>query len=154
MKFTVLASGPATRRPMPIPGSRSKLQFRPQLPFGILRPRSHIRLPLVPRHLKIAQWLSPTCRRYPGNLQAQQPIPQPWPMSILLSQHHLLLIRVQHHAKCKRSAYKTPYSSYKCAILTFRPHSSAGTVNLFYWPTDQPYDYPTTHFDEHLDYTL
>ncbi|KAJ5768200.1 hypothetical protein N7533_000783 [Penicillium manginii] len=31
---------------------------------------------------------------------------------------------------------------------------SAGTVNLFYWPTDQPYDYPTTHFDEHLDYTL
>ncbi|OQE25103.1 hypothetical protein PENSTE_c006G07796 [Penicillium steckii] len=31
---------------------------------------------------------------------------------------------------------------------------SAGTVNLFYWPTDQPYEYPTTHFDSHLDYTF
>ncbi|KAI2626548.1 hypothetical protein GGR54DRAFT_475754 [Hypoxylon sp. NC1633] len=31
---------------------------------------------------------------------------------------------------------------------------SAGTVNLFFWPTDNTYTYPATYVDEALDYTF
>jgi len=31
---------------------------------------------------------------------------------------------------------------------------SVGTVNLFFWPTDRPYTYPSTYFDASLDYTF
>ncbi|KAJ5611394.1 hypothetical protein N7510_008113 [Penicillium lagena] len=31
---------------------------------------------------------------------------------------------------------------------------SAGTVNLFFWPTNEPYTYPSTYVDTHLDYTF
>jgi hypothetical protein len=34
------------------------------------------------------------------------------------------------------------------------PHSSAETVNLYYWPSNRPYSYPTTYVDPELDYTL
>jgi len=31
---------------------------------------------------------------------------------------------------------------------------SAGTVNLYFWPTDRPYTYPSTYVDKSLDYTF
>ncbi|EOO00295.1 hypothetical protein UCRPA7_4190 [Phaeoacremonium minimum UCRPA7] len=31
---------------------------------------------------------------------------------------------------------------------------SAGTVNLYFWPTDRPYSYPTTYVDTNLGYTF
>lgn len=32
--------------------------------------------------------------------------------------------------------------------------SSAETVNLYFWPTNRPYTYPSTYVDEKLGYTL
>ncbi|KAJ5966405.1 hypothetical protein N7481_013119 [Penicillium waksmanii] len=60
------------------------------------------------------------------------------------------------------TTYSTTLTYEQSSITTSPPPNpcptsckvSAGTVNLFYWPTNQPYDYPTTYFDEHLDYTL
>lgn len=33
-------------------------------------------------------------------------------------------------------------------------NSSVETVNLFYWPSNRPYTYPSTWVDPVLDYTL
>ncbi|RKU49574.1 hypothetical protein DL546_009373 [Coniochaeta pulveracea] len=37
--------------------------------------------------------------------------------------------------------------NYTCTV-------SAGTVNLYYWPTNRPYAYPSTYVDQTLDYTF
>ncbi len=32
--------------------------------------------------------------------------------------------------------------------------SSVATVNLYFWPTNRPYTYPSTYVDPNLGYTL
>ena len=32
--------------------------------------------------------------------------------------------------------------------------SSVATVNLYFWPTNRPYTYPSTYVDPELGYTL
>ncbi|KXJ88051.1 hypothetical protein Micbo1qcDRAFT_215430 [Microdochium bolleyi] len=53
----------------------------------------------------------------------------------------------------------TTYTTETIFSTTFDPcpttcSISVETVNLYFWPTDRPYSYPTTWVDESLDYTF